>query len=75
MQLGLTIIMLVAGVTLAIPIYLDKLEPPRVNRYILDKEVLETADSENEYVYRPLFSYRKIEHSRRRFNMYNSFAG
>ncbi|CAG5049132.1 unnamed protein product [Parnassius apollo] len=36
-------------------------------------EVLETAGSSN-YVYRPLFVYRKIEHSKRRITMYNAFA-
>lgn len=39
-----------------------------------DSEVLEIAESNN-YVYRPLYVYRKIEHSRKRFNMYNAFAG
>lgn len=39
-----------------------------------DSEILETAESNN-YVYKPLYVYRKIEHSRRRINMYNAFAG
>lgn len=38
------------------------------------KELLSTAES-NGYVYRPLFLYRRIEHSKRRITMYNSFAG
>lgn len=39
-----------------------------------DSEIVETAESEN-YVYRPLYVYRKIEHSKKRINMYNAFAG
>lgn len=51
---------------------LDKNEelakPIKVN----DDSDLFVAESQ---VYRPLFVYRKIEHSRRRINMYNAFAG
>lgn len=36
---------------------------------------MDTAQSRNNYVYRPLFVYRKIEHSKRRITMYNSFVG
>ena len=39
-----------------------------------NKELIETAESSN-LVYRPLFVYRKIQHSKRRITMYNSFAG
>lgn len=39
-----------------------------------DSEIVETAESGN-YVYRPLYVYRKIEHSKKRINMYNAFAG
>lgn len=39
-----------------------------------DSEIVETAESEN-YVYRPLYVYRKIEHSKKRINMFNAFAG
>lgn len=39
-----------------------------------DSEIVETAESDN-YGYRPLYVYRKIEHSKRRINMYNAFAG
>lgn len=39
-----------------------------------DSEIVETAESDN-YVYRPLYVYKKIEHSKRRINMYNAFAG
>lgn len=35
---------------------------------------IETAESRN-YVYRPLYVYRRLEHSKRRITMYNSFAG
>lgn len=37
-------------------------------------EEIKTAESRN-YVYRPLYVYRKVEHSKRRITMYNSFAG
>lgn len=37
-----------------------------------NSEMIETAES---VVYRPLFVYRKIVHSKRRINMYNAFAG
>lgn len=36
-------------------------------------EILNSAASN--YVYRPLFVYRRIEHSKRRITMYNAFAG
>lgn len=39
-----------------------------------DKEIFEAAESSN-LVYRPLFVYRKIQHSKRRITMFNSFAG
>lgn len=39
-----------------------------------DAEIVETAESDN-YVYRPLYVYRKIEHRKKRINMYNAFAG
>ena len=39
------------------------------------KEMISTAESNNNYVYRPLFTYRRIEHSKRRITMYNSFLG
>lgn len=39
-----------------------------------NKELIETAESSN-LVYRPLFVYRKIQHSKRRITMFNSFAG
>ncbi|RVE52716.1 hypothetical protein evm_002589 [Chilo suppressalis] len=35
-------------------------------------DIMETAES---LVYRPLFVYRKIVHSKRRINFYNAFAG
>lgn len=38
-------------------------------------EDIDTAASNNNYEYRPLYVYRKIEHSKRRITMYNSFAG
>lgn len=40
----------------------------------IPSEYMQTAASNN-YVYRPLFVYRKIEHSKRRITMYNAFAG
>lgn len=41
-----------------------------------NKEMFDTAESNNNnLVYRPLFTYRKIQHSRRRITMFNSFAG
>lgn len=40
----------------------------------IDSEIMETAGSNN-YVYRPLYVYRKIEHRKKRINMYNAFAG
>ncbi|PZC77884.1 hypothetical protein B5X24_HaOG202765 [Helicoverpa armigera] len=39
-----------------------------------NKELIEEAASSN-LVYRPLFVYRKIQHSKRRITMFNSFAG
>ncbi|KAJ2948472.1 hypothetical protein O0L34_g7720 [Tuta absoluta] len=36
-------------------------------------EMFEAAESN--YEYRPLFVYRRIEHSRKRMNMFNAFAG
>lgn len=40
-----------------------------------DDEMFIAAESDNEYVYKPLFTYRRIEHTKRRINMYNAFAG
>lgn len=37
-------------------------------------ELMDTAASEYN-VFRPLYVYRRIEHSKRRITMYNSFAG
>lgn len=39
-----------------------------------NKEAFQTSESNN-LVYRPLFVYRRIQHSKRRITMYNSFAG
>lgn len=44
------------------------------DKIIGDAELISTAESNN-YVYRPLYVYRRIEHSKRRITMYNSFAG
>lgn len=38
------------------------------------EEVIVTAESNN-LVYQPLYVYRRIEHSKRRINMFNAFAG
>lgn len=35
----------------------------------------ESMDTAADMVYRPLFVYRRIQHSKRRITMYNSFAG
>lgn len=40
-----------------------------------DKGVNDMITAESEYVYQPLYVYRRIEHSKRRITMYNSFAG
>lgn len=71
MQLLLFVIF-IATVSSAIPIDFGDMETK-----LGYSDVLDMAESVNEYsyVYRPLFSYRKIEHQKRRFNMYNSFAG
>lgn len=45
------------------------------DKIISDAELISTAESNNNYVYRPLYVYRRIEHSKRRITMYNSFAG
>lgn len=39
-----------------------------------NKELVEAAESNN-LEYRPLFVYRRIQHTKRRITMYNSFAG
>lgn len=56
---------------------LNPVEESRVDnvKIIGDAELISTAESNNKYVYRPLFVYRRIEHSKRRITMYNSFAG
>lgn len=46
----------------------DKEKPIEAN----NTEMIETAES---VVYRPLFVYRRIEHHKRRINMFNAFAG
>lgn len=46
---------------------------PRRTKEIQNAESMFPAESN--YVYRPLFVYRRIEHSKRRITMYNSFAG
>lgn len=50
---------------------IDKREVPSD---IDDYEDMETVESRN-YVYKPLYVYRRVEHSKRRITMYNSFAG
>lgn len=52
------------------PKYIIKREVQNDNN---ENEIIATADSN--YVYRPLFTYRRIEHSKRRITMYNSFLG
>lgn len=39
-----------------------------------NNEFLVTAESNN-LVYRPLFVYRRVQHTKRRITMFNSFAG
>lgn len=41
---------------------------------VANNEMIEAAESSN-LVYRPLFVYRRIQHSKRRITMFNSFAG
>lgn len=49
-------------------------EEGSVNKDKIVGDFISTAESNN-YVYRPLYVYRRIEHSKRRITMYNSFAG
>lgn len=39
-----------------------------------DADVFETAES-RDFVYRPLYVYKRIHHSKRRITMFNAFAG
>lgn len=41
---------------------------------VANNEMIEAGESSN-LVYRPLFVYRRIQHSKRRITMFNSFAG
>lgn len=50
-------------------------ETQNENKRAIDRNNTESIETAESVVYRPLFVYRRIEHHKRRINMYNAFAG
>lgn len=53
----------------------QKLMPKNQEELFIEKDSELLFTAENNMVFRPVFSFRKIQQIKKRYNMYNTFSG